>query len=133
MFIELRGASTIDRPVPVPVTAPPPPIAQLSVQKRTRLLSGREGAEQLSKSHTPPHRSPVVQQIVCPRLQLWIFGFDYPAPPPQSAHTPKPRVLVIVVIRRPLCDRGGLHRKDFSLLSLFGPSSESNDFDLRLF
>lgn len=86
MFIELRGASTIDRPVPVPVTAPPPPIAQLSVQKRTRLLSGREGAEQLSKSHTPPHRSPVVKQIVCPRLQLWIFGFDYPAPPSPLTH-----------------------------------------------
>lgn len=107
MFIELREASTIDRPVPVPVTAPTPN-TQLPVQKRTRLLSGRERVEQLSKSHTSPHRSPVVTQIVCPRLQLWIFGFDYPHPP-QSAHTPKPRILVIVVIRRALCERDRLH------------------------
>lgn len=85
MFIELRGASTVDRSVPVPVTAPTPtPLHRPTLstkKKRTRLLSGREGAEQLSKSLTPPRRSPV-KQIVCPRLQLWTFWVRLP-----SSHT----------------------------------------------
>ncbi|TWW60153.1 hypothetical protein D4764_05G0002430 [Takifugu flavidus] len=98
MFIELRGASPIDRPVPIPVTLPSsphsqnttPPILPRPPYPPLASASRQEGAERLSKHLT--HHTGVLSSLTVT-----------PPPPPQ------PRVLVIVVIRRPLCERDRLH------------------------
>lgn len=58
MFIELRGASTIDRPVPVPVpvTASPPPLSPNSQYKKElasfRVGRGRSSCQTLTRHLT---------------------------------------------------------------------------------
>lgn len=89
MFIELRGASTIDCPGPIPPSSPnsqyktPPPQAFHEENLTSFFTSGGGGAT-VEISHAS-HWGPVVKQIVCRRSQL--FGFDYPFAPARSPLT----------------------------------------------
>lgn len=137
--VERRPSTTLPLPDrPPPQKTPPRTSTPRLLHVHTSTCSSwkwterKDDEEAESKRHTR-HRSPVVT------LKMCVFSFAAPellgltpahslSTPPPSAPT-EPRLQVIVVIRRPLCERDRLHWKDISLLSLIRPSSETNDFD----
>lgn len=154
MFIELRGASPIDRPVPVPVTLPSSPHSQYTTppilpqnppsppsrppSPPLRIRRGRSNCQHMSRTTLGSCRKNRLCVAVC---SSGSSGSITPTPPPPPTVTPphppppppQPGVLVIVVIRRPLCERQTSLKGLFSLRSFFDPSGGRNGVDLQLF